>query len=283
MPSGLRAGCRYAAALAALLLAMAGCQQRPRIRLATTTSTESSGLLDALLPPFTEKCGIEVDVIAVGTGKAIKLAENGDVDLILVHAPAAEIEFVEAGFGIGRRGVMHNEFTILGPSADPAGIRGMKDAPAALARIADSASAFVSRGDDSGTHMKERSLWKDAGVEPSGGWYLEAGQGMGAVLVMAHEKRGYTISDRGTYLALRFKGTIDLDVLVEGDERLMNPYGIIAVNPARHPHVRHGGAMKLIEWVTSLEGQEIIGEFRLGGERLFHPDVAAVRPGGAGE
>lgn len=266
-----RAALGCAALLAAAGVLAAGCGERPAraIRLATTTSTENSGLLEALNPPFTERTGIEVEVIAAGTGKAIRLGESGDVDVILVHAREAEERFVAEGHGVGRRAVMHNDFVILGPASDPAGVRGTKDAAAALARIAASKSAFVSRGDDSGTHKKEMSLWKAAGVAPSGDWYLEAGRGMGAVLMMADELGACTISDRGTWIAFREK--IALDVLVEGDDRLANPYGIIAVSPKRHPHVRHAEAMRYIEWVTSPEGQEIIAGFTKGGERLFHP------------
>lgn len=263
-------------ALAALVCCF-GCSEKavPRfhatIKLATTTSTESSGLLEALLPAFTEKHGIMVHPIAVGTGKAIRLAENGDVDVILVHAPPAERKFVEEGFGVDRRDVMHNDFVILGPAPDPAGVRGTKDAAAALTKIARARSPFVSRGDDSGTNSKEKALWGDAGVEPSGAWYMPAGQGMAAVLLMAHEKRAYTLADRGTYIALRDK--VQLEVLVEGDRRLLNPYGVIAVNPARHPHVRYAEAMTFIAWLTSPEGQEIIAGHTRDGEQLFYPDA----------
>ena len=205
--------------LVALQLIGGGCGKQPArlttIKLATTTSTENSGLLDALLPVFREKHSIEVQVIAVGTGKAIKHGENGDVDVILVHARSAEDKFVADGYGANRRDVMHNDFVILGPAEDPAGVRGMKDAAAALTRLADSKVSFVSRGDDSGTHKKEHSLWHGAGIEPSGSWYLSAGQGMGACLTMANEKRAYVLSDRGTYLAYGEK--INLEVLVEGD------------------------------------------------------------------
>ena len=272
--SGLLVAFGWTLAVAMLYVPGIGCAGKPsrsgrRIRMATTTSTESSGLLGVLLPSFEEKYGIEVDVIAVGTGKAIAHGENGDVDLIFVHARDAEEEFVREGFGVNRRDVMHNDFVILGPPSDPAGVGGAKGAAEALAKIAKSERTFISRGDESGTHKKERSLWKDAGVEPSGAWYLEAGQGMAPVLTIADEKQAYTISDRGTYVA--FRDRISLTVLVEGDDRLFNPYGIIAVNPARHPHVRHREAMKLIEWVTSPEGQRTIGDYRLGGERLFYP------------
>ena len=260
-------------------IALAGCGRKPgaaapraNLKLATTTSVDHSGLLDALLPAFAAEHGIRVDVIAAGTGKAIRLAENGDVDVILVHAPEAEREFVEAGHGVGRRRVCHNDFVIMGPSSDPAGIRSVKDATAALGKIAGRGSLFVSRGDESGTHKKEMALWRAGGVSPGAGWYLDAGQGMGSCLVIAHEKQAYVLADRGTYLAFRTK--LDLEVLVEGDERLLNPYSVIAVDPAMHPHVKHAEAMKLVEWLTSAEAQRIIAEFRVGGEQLFHIDAA---------
>ncbi len=265
---------------AAVLIALAACSngtgepapaQAKTIKLATTTSTDNSGLLEVLLPAFTRKHGIEVKVIAVGTGRAIKHGENGDVDVILVHARAAEDKFVADGFGVNRRDLMHNDFVIIGPAGDPAGIKGSKDAAQALQKIAASGSFFVSRGDDSGTHKKEKQLWQSAEVEPGGTWYLSAGQGMGAVLNIANEKQAYAMSDRATYLA--YRNRLELPVLVEGDKRLSNPYGVIAVNPAKHPHVKHAQAMKFIEWLTSEEGQRIIANFKKEGEVLFHPDA----------
>jgi len=258
----------------ALLAPDAGIAASPEtrsVKMATTTSTDNSGLLAALLPPFTEKYGIEVKIIAVGTGRAIKHGENGDVDLILVHARQAEDRFVAAGYGINRRDVMHNDFVLIGPEDDPAGIKGQADATAALAKIAAEHSFFISRGDESGTHKKEMQLWRATGDEPAGEWFLSAGRGMGAVLIMADEKRAYTLTDRGTYLA--FADKLELTVLVEGDPRLHNPYGAIAVDPAKHPHVNYIDAMALIGWLTSPEGQNIIGRFRKGGESLFHPDA----------
>jgi tungstate transport system substrate-binding protein len=244
--------------------------QESRLRLATTTSTENSGLLAVLHPVFEAKSGLKVDVIAVGTGKALKLGENGDVDLVLVHARAAEDEFVAAGFGINRRDVMHNDFVILGPAADPAGVKGL-NAGAALAKIASARVSFVSRGDDSGTHKKERELWSRTGLEPAGAWYKEAGQGMGAVITMAENLAGYTLADRGTYLAMADK--ISLRVLVEGDPRLFNPYGVIAVNPLLQPHVNYRGAMQYIDWITSAEGQSLIAGYQKNGQVLFYPDA----------
>jgi tungstate transport system substrate-binding protein len=262
----------------AIMLLVALCASaEERLKLATTTSTDNSGLLKELLPPFEKMLNVRVDVIAVGTGKALELGKNGDVDIVLVHARSAEDQFVEEGYGVNRRDVMYNDFIILGPADDPAGIKGMKDAVAALKAIAGKEAGFASRGDDSGTHKREKILWKEAGIEPSGDWYMETGQGMGATLQVADEKRAYTISDRGTYLA--YKGKIELEILVEGDtERLANPYGIIAVNPAVHSHVNYVYAMALIGWVTSVEGQKIIGEFKQFGELLFYPTAIPVKP-----
>ncbi len=239
-----------------------------RVRLATTTSTENSGLLDHLLPSFEEATGLRVDVIAVGTGQALANAERGDADLILVHAREREDAFVTAGHGIDRRDMMWNDFVIVGPPDDPAGIHGETNAALALPRIADSGNVFVSRGDDSGTHIRELALWEATHSYPRDG-YLEAGQGMGACLVIAHEKRGYTLTDRGTFLA--FRDRLDLVVHVEGDVRLRNPYGAILVNPEKHEHVNADGARKLIDYLTSDEGQAAIGGFRVGDEVLFHP------------
>ena len=252
------------------LVAVFSVSAEGRLKLATTTSTDNSGLLKALLPPFEEMFGVRVDVIAVGTGKALALGRNGDVDVVLVHARSAEDQFVKDGFGVNRRDVMYNDFVVLGPADDPAGVKGMKDAVAALKTISAEKAPFASRGDDSGTHKREKSLWKTAEIEPAGDWYMETGQGMGSTLQIADEKQAYTITDRGTYLA--YKDKIDLSILVEGDtERLANPYGIIAVNPAKHVHVNYVYAMSLIGWVTSVEGQEIIGQYKRFGELLFHP------------
>jgi len=237
------------------------------LRLATTTSTDNSGLLAVLLPPFEQANDCKVDVIAVGTGKAIKLGEAGDVDVILVHARALEDKFVQDGYGVARRDVMYNDFVILGPPADPAQITGLHSGAEAFKRIAASQSPFVSRGDDSGTHTKERSLWKAAGIVPAGKWYLEAGRGMGEVITMATELRGYTVSDRGTYIAM--SGKTDLRVLTEGDKVLFNPYGVIPVNPERHPHVKRALAQAFAEFLTGAKGQEIITSFRKNGQQMF--------------
>jgi tungstate transport system substrate-binding protein len=245
------------------------------IRLATTTSTENSGLLKVLLPHFERDTGYKVHVIAVGTGKALRMGRDGDVDVVLVHAPAAERQFVADGHGIERRYVMYNDFVIVGPRADPAGIRDMPDAAVALARVAARHAPFVSRGDDSGTHQKELALWDTAGIKPTGKWYREAGQGMEQVLRMAGEFDGYTLADRGTWLALRKKLT--LNVLVQGDARLFNPYGVIAVNPARYPDTNYAGAMALINWLTSPRGRTQIADFKINGESLFVPMAMQAR------
>jgi tungstate transport system substrate-binding protein len=242
-----------------------------RLRLSTTTSTEQCGLLEYLLPRFEKRFGLKVDVIAVGSGKALKLAENGDVDVVLSHAPEREKAFIEAGFGVSPRAVMYNDFVIVGPAADPAGLRKTRSAVAAFQRLAAAEATFVSRGDESGTHQKEKALWHAAGIEPSGAWYLSAGLGMGEVLLMVRERGGYTLADRGTFIAYKEKG--GLAVVLEGDPILFNPYVVIAVNPARHPGAKYIEAMLLIAWLTSPEGQKLIGEFAVEGQRLFHPSA----------
>jgi len=242
------------------------------IKLATTTSTYNSGLLDYLLPEFTADTGIEVEIISVGTGKALELGRNGDVDVVLVHARPSEDEYMDGGYGSVRKDVMYNDFIIIGPVDDPAAIAGLSVVKA-MGNIADTESLFVSRGDDSGTHKKEKILWSDAGVTPEGKWYLEAGQGMGAVLLMAYEQGGYTLTDRGTYIAYTADGKTDQPILVEGDTILFNPYGIMDVNPELHAHVNHEGAMALIDWITSEKGQTLIGDFRLQEKVLFYPSA----------
>jgi tungstate transport system substrate-binding protein len=258
-------------ALALWLVAVLLPAESGRLRLATTTSTENSGLLAELIPPFEDRTGLKVDVIAVGTGQALKLGETGDVDLVLVHARASEDAFVAAGHGVDRRDVMHNDFIILGPSRDPAGVRDMGNAAEAFKAIANRRVSFISRGDDSGTHKKEKALWKQAGLSPKGRWYRDVGQGMGAVITMSDDMQAYTLADRGTYLSMKSK--ITLEVLVESDPKLFNPYGIIAVNPAKHPHVNYNGAMRFIAWITSPEGQNIIGAVQREGQVLFYPDA----------
>ncbi|MGI5917070.1 MAG: substrate-binding domain-containing protein [Anaerolineae bacterium] len=268
--------------LMSVALVVAGCsptaQEPQELRLATTTSTADSGLLDAILPDFEEEYNATVSVIAVGTGQALKLGEDGNVDVVLVHSRSAEDAFMEAGHGVRREDVMYNDFVILGVPDDPAGIGGMTDAVAALTRLAESESTFISRGDNSGTHNKENAIWAQAGIEPSGDWYISAGQGMGAVLTMANEQEAYTLSDRGTYLARTLEGT-DLVVLVEGDPTLFNPYGVITVNPDKNPDINNELADQFIDWLISVPTQEMIAEFGVDtfGAPLFTPDSEAWR------
>ncbi len=239
------------------------------VRLATTTSTANSGLMDYLLPIFTEETSIEVHLIAVGTGKALRLGREGDVDIVLVHARAAEEAFVEAGYGIDRADVMYNDFIIVGPLSDPAGAATSESVAEVLQNIYASKQAFISRGDDSGTHKRELLLWQSAGREPDGGWYREVGQGMGKTLQIANEVDGYTMTDRGTWLA--YRSNLDIGLLFQGDPPLFNPYGIIAVDPKRHGDVNYQGARNLIEWITSPRVQKMIGEFKIRGRQLFVP------------
>lgn len=246
-------------------------EARETLRLATTTSTYETGLLDYIFPPFEKKYDVAIHIISVGTGKAIKLGENGDVDIILVHARAAEDKFVSEGFGINRRDVMFNDFVILGPEEDNAEIAGLKDAKEALKRIVNTKQIFISRGDDSGTHKKEKDLWAKAGLTPGGSWYLETGQGMNATLRMADEKGAYVMLDRATHLFN--KDSIRLKLMVEGDKDLFNPYGVIAVSPYRYAHIKYELAMALIAWLTSPECQKMIGEYKKEGERLYQPNA----------
>ena len=241
------------------------------LRLATTTSTENTGLLAVLHPPFEHKTGIQVHVIAVGTGKALRLAQDGDVDLVLVHAPDAEIEFIEAGFGVERQPVMHNDFILLGPPDDPAQLRQATSLADAMSRIQQSGHDFISRGDDSGTHKKELELWQLAAIRPEGQWYLSVGQGMEQVLQIANEKLAYTLSDRGTWLA--FKNKIEIGIVFENAPELENPYHVILVNPKRHPHTKIDLAREYAKYITGEEGQKFIREFNKNGQPLFYPDA----------
>jgi len=241
------------------------------LRLSTTTSTENSGLLTYLLPAFEQKTGIKVNVISVGTGKALELGKNGDVDVTLVHARELEDKFVAEGWGIDRRDVMYNDFIVAGPVADPAGVKGSHDVIAAFKKIASSNAKFISRGDNSGTDVMEKKYWQQAGAKPAGANYVSAGLGMGEVLNMAAELHAYTLTDRATYGA--YKAKTGLAVLVDGDKRMFNPYGIIAVNPQRHKGINYGGAKQLIEWITAAEGQAKIAAFKPAGEQLFFPSA----------
>jgi tungstate transport system substrate-binding protein len=247
-----------------------------KLTLATTTSTQDSGLLDYLLPAFEKEFGAKVDVIAVGTGQALQLGVDGNADVLLVHSRAKEDEFMKNGDGVRREDVMYNDFVIVGPESDPAGIKGMTSAVDAFKKIAESQSKFISRGDDSGTHTKEKAIWKKAGIEPAGDWYVSAGQGMGEVLTMAEEQQAYTLSDRATYLS-RTKEGLGLVILLEGDKDLFNPYGVIAVNPAKNAKIQTELANQFIDWLVSLPVQEKIAEFGKAdfGISLFTPSSTA--------
>jgi len=258
------------AALALLIgLIQSGEARKARLKLATTTSVDNSGLLEYILPDFEKLAGLKVDVISVGTGKALKLAENGDVDVVLVHAPDAEAKFIAAGFGVNRRELMKNDFLFVGPPEDPAGIKKAGSLARTLKKLKSTKAVFISRGDDSGTHKKELKLWKLAGGKPTHKNYLETGQGMEATLRITFEKKGYTMTDRGSYLAIGKK--IGLVPVFEGDPDLINRYSAIAVNPAKHEHVRYMDAMMFIAWLSSPKIQARIASFKVDGEILFHP------------
>ena len=275
----LRAG--FAPALAALLLA--GLLAAPAgsalaagtfITVASTTSTENSGLFGHILPKFTALTGIEVRVVAKGTGQAIKIAQNGDVDVLFVHHRPSEDKFVTDGYATRRYDVMYNDFVLVGPGSDPAGIAGTKDAAAAFGRIAKTQTPFASRGDNSGTHKAELGIWKAAGIDvkqASGTWYRELGSGMGSTLNTAAGMDAYTLADRGTWLS--FKNRRNLKVVVEGDPRLFNPYGVMLVNPAKHPSVKAKEGQAFIDWLVSPAGQRAIGEYKINGEQLFYPNA----------
>ncbi len=283
---------------ATLLLVGPVCGAEKVLKMSTTTSTQSSGLLDILLPEFEKDEGIKVKVIAKGTGAAIRDGIDGNVDIIFVHAKAREQKFVSDGYGSKRYAVMHNDFVILGPASDPAGIKGMKDAAAALKKVAAAKAKFISRGDDSGTHTKEQYLWKATSLPlvqqsqsivkkgkkkdvvstkpaESASWYYSIGQGMGKTITFADEKQGYVLADRGTYIKYKYgkQPAIELDVLCEGDELLANPYGIIPINPQTHVHVQHDMAVKFAEWLIAPKGQKMINDYRLMGKQLFYPDA----------
>lgn len=241
------------------------------IRLATTTSTDNSGLLSYLLPAFENESGYRVHVIAVGTGKALRMGRDGDADVLLVHAPAAETEFVEAGYGVERHFVMYNDFVLVGPSSNSADVTINHDINRAFQQIAENKSIFISRGDNSGTHKKELGLWKAVDISPKGKWYREVGQGMGKVLQMAAELDAYTFTDRGTWLT--YQDRSPLKILSQGDPQLYNPYHIIAVNPQRSSRINYQGAKALISWITSTTGQSLIGKFTLNDTLLFKPSA----------
>ncbi len=262
--------------LAALLFSSPALAGQRFITVASTTSTQNSGLFDHILPIFERKTGIAVRVVAVGTGQALRLARNGDADVLLVHHRPSEEAFVAEGYGVARYNVMYNDFVVVGPKKNTARIAGGANAAGAFRRIAGQQALFVSRSDDSGTHKKELELWRAAGVDPrrhSGRWYRETGSGMGATLNTAVALSGIVLSDRATWLSFRNKG--DFEILVEGDRRLFNPYGVILVNPKRHPHVKKAEGQAFIDWLLSAEGQKAIASFKLNGSRLFHPNAGA--------
>jgi len=260
-----------------LLMTSPAVAQPPFITVASTTSTEESGLFLYLLPAFTKATGIAVRVVAVGTGQALKIGERGDCDVVFVHDRPAELAFVEAGFGVGRREVMYNDFILAGPQSDPAQVAGGKDIVAAFRKIAEAKAPFVARGDDSGTSKAELRLWQEAGIDPKtagAGWYRDTGSGMGPTLNAAAAMNGYALSDRGTWLS--FKNKQNLKIVVEGDRRLFNQYGVMLVNPAKHPHTKQALGQKFIDWLTSAAGQQTIAGYKINGAQLFFPDATGA-------
>jgi tungstate transport system substrate-binding protein len=258
---------------AAALLALPAVAQDKFIVVASTTSTEQSGLFGHILPIFKAKTGIDVRVVALGTGQALDTARRGDADVVFVHDKAAEEKFLAEGFGVDRREVMYNDFVMVGPKADPAKVAGTKDIAASLKKIADAKAPFASRGDKSGTHAAELRLWKMAGVDPDSGkgtWYRETGSGMGPTLNTATAMDAYALTDRGTWLSFKNRG--NLGIVVEGDQKLFNQYGVMLVNPAKHAHVKKELGTSFVEWVTSAEGQKAIADYKIGGEQLFFPN-----------
>jgi tungstate transport system substrate-binding protein len=258
---------------AATLLSVQAFAQDKSIVVASTTSTQDSGLFGYLLPMVKQRLGIEVKVLAQGTGQALDTARRGDADVVFVHAKSAEEKFLAEGYGVRRYPVMYNDFVVIGPKSDPAGIKG-KDVAAALQTIKAKAAPFVSRGDRSGTHIAELALWKQAGIEiatDKGSWYKEIGQGMGAAVNMASASNAYVLSDRGTWLAFKNRG--DLAILVEGDKRLFNQYGVTLVNPAKHPSVKKELGQQFIDWLISPEGQDAIAGYKISGQQLFYPNA----------
>jgi tungstate transport system substrate-binding protein len=261
-------------ALGVGILVTPAAAQEKSIIVQSTTSTANSGLYDAILPKFTERTGIKVNVVAVGTGQAIKNAMNGDGDVLLVHDKPAEEKFVADGYGVQRLDVMYNDYIIVGPAADPAKVGAMKNAAAAMKKIADAKAAFASRGDNSGTHVAEKALWKAAGVDAaaaSGGWYRETGSGMGATLNTAVGMSAYALTDRGTWISFKNKG--DYRILVEGDPALFNQYGVMLVNPQKHPKVKAKEGQAFVDWILGAEGQKAVADFKLEGQPLFFPNA----------
>lgn len=252
-----------------------GVPAETRIRCASTTSMQNSGLFDYILPIFEKKTGIKVDVVAVGTGAAIELGKRGDADFVFVHAKGQELKAVEQGYFVNRYEVMFNDFVIIGPSDDPVKIRGIKSVTVAFRKIAESEFPFVSRGDNSGTHMKELSIWKKINIDPEREkWYLDVGQGMAKTQRIANEKRAYTLTDRGTWLATKDKDKLEMIIVLESDPLLFNQYGIMAVNPEKHKHVKYNETMEFIDWIISEEGQQVIASYtNQRGNKLFIPNA----------
>jgi tungstate transport system substrate-binding protein len=262
-------------ALILMVFSVASVSAETRIRCASTTSTQNSGLFDYILPKFEKKTGIKVDVVAVGTGAAIEIGKRGDADVVFVHAREQELKAVEEGYFVNRHDVMYNDFVIIGPANDPARVRGVKSAAEAFHKIVESACPFVSRGDKSGTHTKELSIWEKTGTDPKGQkWYLEVGQGMEKTQRVANEKRAYTLTDRGTWLATKDKDKLEMIIALEGDPALFNQYGVMAVNPQRHKHAKYKEATAFIDWLISKEGQQTIASYRDKlGNPLFYPNA----------
>jgi len=274
----MRKGLYRLAVLVAMFSAVggtAGAGAEVRIRCASTTSTQNSGLFDDLLPKFAQQTGLKVDVVAVGTGAAIEIGKRGDADVVLVHAKDQELKAVQQGFFVNRHDVMYNDFVIIGPPDDPDNIKGLKSAVEAFKKMAASATPFVSRGDKSGTHSKELAIWQKAGLAPKGQkWYLEVGQGMEKTQRIANEKRAYTLTDRGTWLATKDKDKLEMTVVLEGDPILFNQYGVMAVNPEKHKQVKYQEAMQFVDWLISPQGQQAIGAFKdRHGNQLFIPNA----------
>jgi len=262
-------------ALVAVVLGAVSARAETRLRVASTTSTQNSGLFDYLRPIFEKKTGIKVDVVAVGTGAAIEIGKRGDTDVVMVHAKDQELKAVEEGWFVDRHDIMYNDFVIIGPANDPLNIKGAKSAVEAFKKIAEKDGPFVSRGDKSGTHTKELQVWEKAGIDPKGkDWYLEVGQGMAKAQRIANEKRAYTLTDRGTWLATKDKDKLDMIIVTEGDSILYNQYGVMAVNPDKHKQVQYQEAKKFIDWLVSPEGQKAIGDYKdKKGNQLFIPNA----------
>ena len=260
-----------------LLILTTPCLAAERIRLATTTSTQNSGLLEHLIPPFEKSAGVKVDVISVGTGKALALAKRCDVDLVMVHAPNLEKQFVAEGYGVDRRKLMHNYFVVVGPASDPAGVAQAKNVVQAFRDIAGAKAPFVSRGDGSGTNVKEKEIWRAAGLKPAWQGYKEAGQGMGAVLTMSNQLQAYTLTDIGTFRKYLSTGKLDLKVLLHQDPLLKNPYSVILVNPAKCPKTKINPAKAFMDYLVSPKGQKLIQNYKADGKQLFWPEAEPIK------